>query len=311
MPDANGLLPPQPGGDSVRETAVREPGGKGARVDRISPRRSNNHTPDAAARLFTDAISARERFPRGLIQPLGSFRFSADALLLAAFAVRRCLPDHGPERAAPALLDLGCGCGVVALACLLACPSLRAVGVDIQSDLAAAARENAALLGLETRFAAHAADITAQTPPYPPGSFAVAAANMPYRRPGSGRLPRSAARKAALFAEENTIPAFLSAAASALATGGNLALVYPWDERDILLSALPEHGFSPQEILPVSTGTATGSRCLLRAMRAGEESRKGGGPLILPPLALHQEKGTSYTEEALAFCPWLDSRPWT
>lgn len=261
--------------------------------------------PDTAVRFF----AARERFPSGLVQPSGSFRFSADALLLAAFAVRRCLPGHDPEQAAPSLLDLGCGCGVVALACLLACPSLEAVGVDMQPDLVVSARENAALLGLENRFIAHAADIASQTPPFRPGAFDVVAANMPYRLPGSGRLPRSDARKAALFANENTMPAFLSAAALALAEGGSLALVYPWageNGRDVLLSALAEHGFSPQDILPVLTGTDAGSRCLVRAVRGGDVTRSQ----TLPPLVLRMEKGGAYTEEVLAFCPWLGSRPW-
>lgn len=273
------------------------------------------------------AADARERFPRGLVQPPGSFRFSADALLLAAFAVRRCLPDHRPagclppdgpppERAAPALLDLGCGCGVVALSCLLASPCLTAVGVEIQPALAAAARENAVLLGLETRFAVHAADIASDTSSFPPGTFSVVAANMPYRPSGSGRLPRSDARKAALFAEKDTMPAFLSAAARAVAEGGSLALVHPWDGREVLLSALAGNGFFPLEILPVRTGTDAGSRCLIRAARAGDaalfgtEPRAGGGPRLIPPLMLRSEKGGPYTEEALAFCPWLGSRPW-
>lgn len=281
--------------------------------------------------------AARARFPRGLAQPPESFRFSMDALLLAAFAVRHCLPEHGPEGgrapdgalsaafhveetppecSASSLLDLGCGCGVVALACLLACPALSAAGVEIQPALAAAARENAVLLGLEDRLAVHAADISSPTPLFPSGAFAVAAANMPYRPSGSGRLPRSAARRAALFAEEGTMPAFLSFAARAVAEGGSLALVYPWDGREAVLSALAEHGFSAQEILPVRTGTDAGSRCCIRAVRVRDAAgpgvfpRESGTLRVLPPLVLRAEKGGPYTEEALAFCPWLGSRPW-
>lgn len=275
------------------------------------------------------AHHARASFPRGLFQPPGSFRFSSDALLLAAFAVRYCLAERrSPECLAPhvpALLDLGCGCGVVGLACLLAVPALAAVGVDIQPELVAAARENAARLGLEARFTAVTADIAAPAPVVSAarltgGGYAVVAANMPYRQAGSGRLPASPARRKALFAEESTMPAFLNAAKAALAEDGSLALVYPWDGRDVMLSALSAHGFTPREILPVRTGNEDGSRCLIRSVHAGtpntppEKSRAhspaGPEPAYLAPLVLRAEKGGPYTTEALAFCPWAGSLPW-
>ena len=40
-----------------------------------------------------DVLAARLAFPAGLEQPEGSFRFSADALLLAAYASRRFSPN--------------------------------------------------------------------------------------------------------------------------------------------------------------------------------------------------------------------------
>ena len=48
-------------------------------------------SPDALPGSLPDPLSdavlqARALFPRGLVQPVGGFRFSVDALLLAAFA---------------------------------------------------------------------------------------------------------------------------------------------------------------------------------------------------------------------------------
>ena len=60
-----------------------------------------------------DARSARDVFPAGLEQPEGSFRFSADALLLAKFTAGQALPENA------VLAELGTGCGVVSLAVLL------------------------------------------------------------------------------------------------------------------------------------------------------------------------------------------------
>ena len=56
---------------------------------------------------------ARRAFPAGLEQPEGSFRFSVDALLLAAFAASRTAD------VTIRFIDLGTGCGVVGLAYLL------------------------------------------------------------------------------------------------------------------------------------------------------------------------------------------------
>ena len=247
-----------------------------------------------------DAVSdARTYFPRGLRQPEGGFRFAVDALLLAAFALRRPVPAGG------AMLDLGCGCGVVALACLLASPGLTAMGVDILPEQVAAARENAAMLGLVDRFAVKEMDIAvpAERQALGVGGYALLTANMPYREPGSGRLPRDAARQKALFATPSTMPSFLAGARQALAPGGEYVLVYPWDTREILLRSLEEGGFSPVEVLAVRTGSAAHSRCLVRAVHRAASPKT----LLcnLPPLDLHQEPGGRFSEEAIAFCPWL------
>ena len=254
---------------------------------------------------MTDAaVAARAYFPRGLAQPDASFRFSADALLLAAFGLRRCLPEQGGT-----LLDLGCGCGIVGLACLLASPELTATGVDVLPELAEAARENAARLGLGDRFAASALDLAAgpEREGLGKNAYAVVLANMPFRVLGAGRLPRAAARQKALFADKTTMPAFLATARQALAEEGNCAFIYPWDARETLLRALEEHRLSPVEMMPVETGRADGARCLVRAVHT--ESLPGRTVRHVPPLRLYAGKGV-YTEEALSFCPWLASRPW-
>ncbi|MDL2307511.1 methyltransferase domain-containing protein [Desulfovibrio sp. OttesenSCG-928-C06] len=120
---------------------------------------------------------ARSYFPRGLFQPAGSFRFSMDALLLASFAVR-CLeldaqlpgsslsnPEGAPEHM-QSMLDLGCGCGVVAFGVMLQIRNMQGYGVDIQPELLEASTKNASLLGLESRYSGICADLTMQNAPF-------------------------------------------------------------------------------------------------------------------------------------------------
>ncbi|WP_238550206.1 tRNA1(Val) (adenine(37)-N6)-methyltransferase [Desulfocurvibacter africanus] len=155
-------------------------------------------------------------FPRGLAQPEKGFRFGADALLLACF-----LPQ-GPAR----LLDLGTGCGPVALGWLLRNPAGSAVGMELNPESAACARENAARLGLEARLDVRDGDVrdvrkggdklaaSGSSARLEPESFDLVACNPPYHAPGSGRIPCDAGRRAAIFhgdgstAENAVIAAF-------------------------------------------------------------------------------------------------------
>ncbi len=146
------------------------------------------------ARSKGGTAEAIRLFPRGLAQPARGFRFGLDALLLASF-----LPG-GPER----LLDLGTGCGAVALGWLLREDSktdrVRAVGLEMNPEQAACARENGARLGLTERFEVIESDVRSIRTSTRPESFDLVACNPPYRGQGTGRLPADAGRRAAIFA---------------------------------------------------------------------------------------------------------------
>ncbi|MBR6624650.1 MAG: hypothetical protein IKL01_00270, partial [Mailhella sp.] len=103
-----------------------------------------------------DIRSAREAFPAGLEQPEGSFRFSADALLLARFTAEQTLPERA------VLAELGTGCGVVSLAVLLDKPDWKSVGLEREAVLAEAAARNAALLGKGEAFTPLCGDVNSR-----------------------------------------------------------------------------------------------------------------------------------------------------
>ena len=85
-------------------------------------------------------FEARSYFPRGLLQPPGSYRFAADSLPLAAFPG---LGENGK------LLDIGTGCGVVALAALRQGLCAEAWGVEREPAPVTAAREKARSRGCD------------------------------------------------------------------------------------------------------------------------------------------------------------------
>ena len=182
-------------------------------------------------------------FPSGLEQPEGSFRFSADALLLASFA-GEMLP-----REEAFFVELGTGCGVAALAVLREKPLWRAVGVEIIPPLAEAAGRNAALLGLEERFCVVEGDAAdratlrrARGAFLPRGGerlFPMVMCNPPWRREGEGRLPPSLLRRTALFGTKETFRNFFQAADGLLEQGGVLAVVSGAERTAEALEALP------------------------------------------------------------------------
>ena len=184
----------------------------------------------------TAVTTARAFFPRGLHQPQDSYRFGADALLLAAFAAENLtsLPGTAPRKVA----ELGSGCGAALLGlCLylssgtaeIAQPSqgpgtqlsatsaddgqpteeccgennalhLDALGLEQDMALCAAATVNARLLGLEDvcRFRQGNLADTHLLRDCGENAFHLVLANPPYALAGSGRSSSSARRDAAL-----------------------------------------------------------------------------------------------------------------
>lgn len=174
----------------------------------------------------TAISTARALFPRGLHQPQDSYRFGADALLLAAFAAESLtsLPGTAPRK----VVELGSGCGAALLGLCLYLSSgmqpsgappvaaggqptgegcggnntlrLDALGLEQDSALCAAATANARLLGLEDVCRFRQGDLADTHFLRDCGENAchLVLANPPYALAGSGRPSASARRDAAL-----------------------------------------------------------------------------------------------------------------
>jgi tRNA1(Val) A37 N6-methylase TrmN6 len=193
---------------------------------------------------------ARKKFPAGLEQPEGSFRFSKDALLLASFTSER--DNHGQSL----LAELGTGCGVVALSVLLQHPLWQAYGMELVPELVSAANRNASLLGVQDRFTVIQGDVSHradwlrlrqmswiqhrglddnQLPLYD-----IVCCNPPWRDAEAGRIPDSPLRRMALFGNAKTFHYFFTAADAILKSGGYLTAVGGAERTADMLAALPE-----------------------------------------------------------------------
>lgn len=257
--------------------------------------------PTPPAKNAADIQARRDRFPRGLAQPVEGFRFGADTLLLAAFAASRLKP---PKRgAALAGLDLGTGCGAASIGLLLLRPELPLVltGIDTGPEMVAAAGENARALGLDGRFRALLADCNDYRPDAP---LDFVLANPPFRVPGTGRACPDQGRGRARFEGPGGFAAFAACAARSLRRGGLFFLVHLAERLPELLAALDQSGLAPRELLPVQGAAGADPRLvLLSAVRGGR-----GALALKAPLVLY-DAGNALTPEALAFCPHLGANP--
>ena len=235
----------------------------------------------AAGDVTLDQIPGTDLMLR---QPRHGYRFSLDALLLADFAAAR------PGSLA---VDLGTGCGVVALMLARKMGRGRVTAVEIQPGLAALARENIATNAgavemdvLETDWR----EITGAVFK-PPADLVVC--NPPYRRLGSGRInpnPEAAAARHELLGR---LDSACQAAARILGKGGHLTLVYPAVRLSRLFTDVAAAGFAPKRLRLVHS--RAGESAVLALMEARLE---GGESLaVLPPLCVYGP-GREYTDEA-------------
>lgn len=265
---------------------------------------------------------ARSRFPRGLLQPEGSFRFAMDALLLARFALP---PETSREQS---VADLGTGCGVVALALLLdalpgtpgtQCPQaapdsekptraqrrafMHATGVDIDPLLCEAATYNAAALGLADRFAVHTLNLTEVRDILSAESFDLVVTNPPYRRADQGRHAATERRTRALFETDGSLETFVRAGGFLVRNRGRFCCIYPAERLAALLTACTAARLEPKRLRMVHSKPDRDAALVLL------EARKNAQPgcVTEPPLILYAGQGeaTALTREALEFCPHL------
>lgn len=243
------------------------------------------------------------RFPRGLVQPEGAYRFGMEALLLAAFTVRTV---RARGRGEVAVTELGSGCGAALLGVALRLPWAMCLGLEREGALVAAARANADALGLSGRVRFLVADVVARLPETGPQD--VVLANPPWGQPGSGRRSPSALREGALRARDtpagDAFPIFCAAAHELLRHKGLFCCIAPASALTRICAALDGARLGLRRILPLRPHSGECAHRLLLLAQKGACSE----PELCPPLTLHRRaasSGPSWTRAALAFCPWL------
>ncbi len=221
-----------------------------------------------------------------LIQPRHGYRFSVEAILLGRFA-----RASTRER----VLELGAGCGVVAIMMADLYRPREVVAIEIQPPLAAMIARSAATNGLESVNAVCADLRQRRIAGVEPASFDLVVANPPYRAAAAGRESPNHGRRLARGESAAVLMDFVAAAHRYARRGGRVAFVFTARRSAELISAMRSQQLEPKRIRFVHPRIAMPASVMLI------EARAGGGVevTIEPPLILYERPGI-YTSEARA-----------
>ena len=246
--------------------------------------RSNEGPRTACVRAQAD--ETLDSFYRGrvfVLQSKRGYRFALDAALLADF-VR---PRPGDE-----LLDLGAGNGIISLLLSLK-PFARATLIEIQGSLAALARRNLVLNGLEEKMTLIQGDFRR----YRPGAkFDVVFSNPPYIEKRTGFVSASAEKAVAKHELKCDILGIMRTTARLLKKDGRAYFVYPARRRGDLERAAKASGLCLRRLRFVHPRKSE-EACLFLA----ELGFTPTGARVLPPLVLRDARGRDTAEARRIF----------
>lgn len=222
-----------------------------------------------------------------LHQPKKGYRFSIDAVLLAA---------HARPRPGELVVDLGTGCGVVALLMAQGCIELEIYGVELQAELARLARRNASENHLEAVVHIVEADINGLGVKRLPRPADLIVSNPPYYKLASGRLNPDDQRAVARHELRLTLDQLLAAAKRLLRTGGRLVCVYACGRLTDLLAGMRLAGIEPKSLRMVHGYADDEAKlCIVEGVQQGRPGLK-----VRPPLVVYAPDG-NYTVEVQGY----------
>jgi len=207
-----------------------------------------------------------------IIQPRSGYRFSLDPLLLADFA-----PTRQTE-----ILDLGTGCGVIAL--VMARKNLQATvaAVDVSPLMAEIARRNVADNKLSDRITVTASDVLQIAGEFSADSFDLVMGNPPYRRQGEGRISPRTGRDIARHESSATLADFLTIARKMVKPGGSICFIYHPERLAELLATAIQLKLSPSRLQMVHGDFSLQARMFMIELIKGKKSALE----VLPPISV-------------------------
>lgn len=218
-----------------------------------------------------------------LQQPRDGYRAAIDPVFLAAAVA---------AKAGERVLDLGSGVGTAGLCLLSRVAGVEVTGLEIQGDLAALSRQNAAGNNLADRFTAIEGDILKLPASLTPESFDHVICNPPYLASGAARPSPNQARTTANQEGDAQLSDWIEAAIALVNRKGSITFIHRADRLDTLVHGLtgPTGGLRVFPLWPKAGKPA--KRVLLQSRKA-----VASPSVMAPGMVLHEEDG-QFTQAA-------------
>ncbi len=219
-----------------------------------------------------------------LAQPRRGYRYGLDPFLLAHFV------EPGRREK---VVDLGTGCGIIALLLSRRFCTLRVWGVELQSELAMLADWNVARNGLAGRCTIVNRDIRTLSGQFGAGFFDRVVANPPFRPPRSGRISPRPQRAIARQEIALTLQDLASTASRLLRHGGLVDMIHLPERLPEIFQVFMENSLEPKRLRLVHSFVDSPPEMVLLS------ARKGGRPglRVEAPFVVFEAPG-KYTAEA-------------
>ena len=222
------------------------------------------------------------------LQHRSGYRFSVDAILAAHFS---------PPLPGDAVLDLGSGCGVIALICLYRWrQQIASVScLELQPGLTALASRNRAMNGYAEKMKVVQGDLRRILDFFPAESFAQVICNPPFYKKNSGRPCQDQESFIARHQVHCTLAEVAGAAVAVVKNHGKVIFVYPAAGLNTLLVVLHQYHLVPKRVQLIYSypdAVAPARLILVEAVKNG-----GEGAQILPPFYIYDRRLGPYSRE--------------
>lgn len=208
-----------------------------------------------------------------IIQSRNGYRFSIDAPLLAAIVT---------PKAGDTIMDLGTGCGIIALLVSTRFPNTHVTAIEVQPELTDLARKNVDNNGLADNINVIHADMRELPLRTVRGPFDWVVTNPPYHGAQTGRINPNPQRALARHEIMIDLAQLLASARKMLRTGGYFATIYTADRAVELFVQMRASGIEPKWIQWVHGKADEAAKLLLvKGVKAGRPGVQIAAPLVV------------------------------
>ncbi|MFA5354766.1 MAG: tRNA1(Val) (adenine(37)-N6)-methyltransferase [Thermodesulfovibrionales bacterium] len=206
------------------------------------------------------------------------YRFSVDALLLAAFP--------GLPRVRK-IADLGAGSGIIGLLLARRYPESKVTLLELQEGLSRMAARNISLNNLDTQVQVIQADIRNLPPEPGQGAYDLVVSNPPFRRPRTGLISQGTEKAIARHEIHLPLRDLLKAGSSLLKHHGRFCIIHLPERMAEICHAMRELSLEPKRMRFVHSRVDSEAKMvLIEAIKGGRTGLK-----VEPPLILYTETG--------------------